>query len=259
MLSQLQQLLTHEIYVIAIVFCRLGAMFLTLPAIGETYISPRMRLLLALSVSLVLSTALSPYIAPYKGNAVALMLVIMVEVTIGFFLGFVLRVIFNCFTIAGTFITYLTGFANAQLFNPILQGQGGLHAALLTLSAITVLQASNLHHYSFVALVDSYKIFPVGEMIIIGDFSEKLLITLAQSFKIGFQLSTPFVLMTIVFYTLMGIMSRLMPQLQIFFLSLPIQILGGAFIMIMVVTAIITIGLNAYENLLFEFIEPHHR
>ena len=255
MLSQLQYLITHEIFVIMLVFCRLGAMFIILPAFGETYISPRFRLLIALSVSLIMATPLSVYITPYSGNVTQLLLLIMIEIIVGFFLGFIMRVIFNIFLLAGTFITYLTGFANAQLFNPILQGQGGLHAALLTLSGIAVLLATDLHHYSFVALMDSYKIFPVGVFLLLGDFSEKIMLTMTDSFKIGFQLSMPFVLMTIVFYTLMGIMSRLMPQLQIFFLSLPLQILGGALIFIGVITAMLSIGITAYENLLFEFIE----
>jgi flagellar biosynthetic protein FliR len=240
---------------ILLVFCRMGAMMVILPAFGETYISPRFRLLVALAITLVMVGPVAQYIPPIYTNTVALILLIMGEVTIGFFLGFILRVIFNIFSIAGTILTYMVGFANAQLFNPVIQGQGGLHAALLTMAGIVVLQASNLHHYSFVALVDSYILFTPGEALFIGDMASKVMITMAQSFAIGFKLCSPFILAVILFYALMGIMSRLMPQLQIFFLSQPIQILGGTILFILLFATMMTIGMEQYENLLFEFIQ----
>src|SRR3546814_12035340 len=82
-----------------------------------------------------------------------------------------------------------------------------------------------MHHLMLMALVDSYTLFVPGTGFPTGDFSEMAAETVARSFALGFQIALPVVVVGVLIYLAMGLMSRLMPQIQVFFLALPVQML----------------------------------
>ena len=77
------------------------------------------------------------------------------------------------------------------------------------------------------ALYDSYSIFPPGELPNLGDTTQLALKMISDAFIIGVRLSAPFLVFGMVFYAGLGIISRLMPQVQIFFIAIPANIWAG--------------------------------
>ena len=104
------------------------------------------------------------------------------------------------------------------------------------------------------AVVDSYHLFPVGASLPWGDFANQLSSSLNASFIMGFKIGSPFVAFTIVFYTGMGLVSRLMPQLNIFFLSLPLQIYLGLGLLFITTPMIILWFIRYYDEGLHQFL-----
>ena len=106
------------------------------------------------------------------------------------------------------------------------------------------------------ALNDSYSLFQPGEIPLLGDVAALTTRTVATAFRIGIQLSAPFVVFGLLFNLGLGVLSRLMPQMQVFFVGLPISILLGFLILLLVVGAMMGTFLGSAESVLRE-LAPH--
>jgi flagellar biosynthetic protein FliR len=102
---------------------------------------------------------------------------------------------------------------------------------------ITLVFATDLHYLVIAALNDSYRLFAPGELIQFGDIASLMTRTVATAFSVGVQLSAPFLVFGLLFNLGLGILSRLMPQMQVFFVGLPLSILLGFLILLAVVGA----------------------
>jgi flagellar biosynthetic protein FliR len=133
------------------------------------------------------------------------------------------------------------------------QGQQGLIVGnFLTILGITMLFAADLHHLVIAALNDSYALFRPGEIPIIGDVAAMLGMTVTSAFRIGVQLAAPFLVFGLLFNLGLGVLSRLMPQMQVFFVGMPLSILIGFVILLLVVGAMMTTFTGYVEGVLRE-------
>ena len=92
---------------------------------------------------------------------------------------------------------------------------------------VTLLFATDSHHLVIAALNDSYAIFSPGELMPSGDVAALATRAFAAAFKIGMQLSAPFLVFGLVFNIGLGVLARLMPQMQVYFVGVPLSILAG--------------------------------
>ena len=252
----LADFLVFEFFALMLVFTRLGTAFMVLPSIGEAYISPRVRLLLALTFSIAVTPAVQDSIpAPPTAGVLALGLLILAEILVGLFLGGMVRVMVAALATTGTIIAFISGFANAILFNPALEDQGSLQSVFLTLLGTLLILLTDLHHVMLVGLVESYMVFRPGVLPEMGDFSLMVARGVADSFALAMKLASPFIVVGVVFYALLGLLARLMPQLQVFFLAMPLQIVLGLLVFMITIQAIMTVFLGEFSDSLARFIE----
>ena len=243
----LEEFLPLQVYAMMIVFARLGAMVFLLPGIGEAFVPVRIRILFVFAMTLAVAPVLAASIPPIPLTGADLFLVVFKEVAIGFFFGLVARILLITLATAGTIISLSTGLSNATVFNPSLQDTGTSVSLLLTTLGIMLIFATDLHHLVIRALIQSYEVFPVGGQLPVGDFALALTRLVADAFEMALQLSAPFVIIGVMFFAALGIMSRLMPQLQIFFIGIPIQMLLGFTIMIAILGTMMDVFLEYYE------------
>ena len=112
--------------------------------------------------------------------------------------------------------------------------------------------ATDMHHLVIAALNDSYTIFSPGELMPSGDVAALATRTFATAFKIGIQLSAPFLVFGLVFNLGLGVLSRLMPQMQVFFVGVPLSILVGFLILLLVIGAMMGTFLDYFGGVLHE-------
>src|SRR5437660_3891286 len=175
-----------------LVFARIGAMVMLLPGLGESNIPVRIKLAIALVLTLVI---LPLHLAAYQIDLQSLtpLLVLMVhEIVIGVVLGATARVTLAALQVAGSVIAQQLGLGFVTAVDPTQGQQGLLVGNFLTLLGITVLFATNLHHLVIAALHDSYVLFRPGEVPPTGDVAALITGTIAGAFRIGIQLSAPF-------------------------------------------------------------------
>ncbi len=249
------ELLHIEIYKFMLVFLRIGSALAFMPGFTTSYINMRQRLSIAVAVSLVLVPFLDSYFPPIPSTSAAFIRMISFEILIGVFLGMLMQFLYASLSLAGSFAAQAVGFANAQIFDPAFQTQSVVIETFLSLIALTVIFVTDLHHLMLSAVIDSYNLFPVTADLPVGNFAEFLSTTLNKSFVMGFKIGSPFIAFTIIFYTGMGLVSRLMPQLNIFFLSLPLQIYLGLGLLLITTPMMILWFTKYFEDGLMQFIK----
>jgi flagellar biosynthetic protein FliR len=223
----LGQVLPANLFAAALIFARIGSALMLLPGFGEFYVLQRYRLLLGLFIAALLTPVLAPMLPKLPDNAVDLVAMVGSEVTIGLFLGTVSRVLLSALDIAGTVVSFQLGLSAAQIFNPMAAAPGSVTGTLYSVLGVLLIFVTDLHHLLLRALVDSYAVFAPGVLPSLGDLSDVMARSVSGAFLIGMELSAPFILMGLLFFVAIGIVGRLVPQLQILFVTLPLQILGG--------------------------------
>lgn len=227
-----------------------------MPGLGESYVPVRVRLLAAALITAIIFPVVDPLLPGPPDKLMAIVLLLLGEGLIGVFIGTVARVLVSALITAGTVIAFLIGFANAVLFNPMLQDQGALTAVFLSLLGTLLIFVTNAHHLMFVAMVDSYTLFAPGSVPPFDDFAETISRLVSGSFNVGVQLAAPFILVSTLFYISLGLLARLMPQFQVFFVGLPLQIILGLAVFMVTVSSIMLWFLDYFETGISGFIAP---
>jgi flagellar biosynthetic protein FliR len=210
-----------------LVFARIGAMVMLLPGLGEANIPVRIKLGIALMLTFII---LPLHRAAYHVDmqSMAPLVVMMVhEIIIGIILGATARVTLSALQVAGSVIAQQLGLGFVTSVDPTQGQQGVVIGNFLTLLGITLLFATDTHYLVIMALNDSYKIFSPGELMPSGDVAALATRAFSAAFKIGIQLSAPFLVFGLVFNIGLGVLARLMPQMQVYFVGVPLSIFAG--------------------------------
>ena len=231
--------------VFMLMFARLGTMVMLMPGLGERGIPVRIRLVIALVLTLTLLPLYrNAYPADLSGGFGPLMGLLIQEIIIGAVLGLTGRLALSALEISGTTIAHQLGLGFTTTLDPSQAQQGVLVANFLTMLGVTLVFATDLHHLAIGALDESYRLFKPGVGLPSGDMAELILTTVSAAFRVGVQLAAPFLVFGLLFNVGLGVLSRLMPQLQVFFLGLPASILIGFGILLILVGALMNIFLG---------------
>ena len=225
-------------------FARIGTMVMLLPGLGELTVSPRVRLTLALVLTMVI---LPLHRSAYQLDLRAFLPVVQMmfqELLIGAVLGLLSRLTVSALQVAGVVVAQQMGLGFVTAVDPTQGQQGMIVGNFLAVLGITMIFATDLHHLVIAALNDSYTIFKPGEIPVLGDVASALSGTVAGAFRIGVQIAAPFLVFGLLFNMGLGILSKLMPQMQVFFVGMPLSIMVGFLILILVVGAMMTTFLD---------------
>jgi flagellar biosynthetic protein FliR len=238
-------------------FARVGAMVMLLPGLGESNIPVNIKLAIALLLTLI--------ILPLHRNAYqvdmdsmgSLLIMMMHELIIGIVLGATARVTLAALQVAGSVIAQQMGLGFVTAIDPTQGQQGLLIGNFLSLLGITLLFATDTHHLVIAALNDSYAVFSPGEALDSGDVAALATRAFAAAFKIGMQLSAPFLVFGLVFNIGLGVLARLMPQMQVYFVGVPLSILAGFLIFALIISALMGTYLDYFVGVMHELIPLH--
>lgn len=243
----LAALLPQTIFAFMLVFARLGAAMMVLPGIGENFVYARVRLGLALALSLLLLPLVQSTLPAMPGTPGQLAVLIVGETIYGLFIGGVARLTMTSLHVAGVVIAFQSGLAYAQSVDPTQGTQGALVGTLLTIIGLVLIFASGLHGVLLTALRDSYMLFPAGAPPPLGDLARLTTDLAASAFTLGLQIAAPFILYGIVFNVGLGLLQRLMPQMQLFFVAMPLQVGLALFLLMVTLTGSMLWFLENFE------------
>ncbi|WP_240790989.1 flagellar biosynthetic protein FliR [Roseomonas sp. AR75] len=210
-----------------LVFARLGAAVMLLPGLGEQEVFPRMRLVLGLAMLALLLPVLAPGLPDAPAESAAAVGLIVQEVVVGLWFGGLARIAVMALAMAGQAISALIGLQGLMVADPDMGGQGTALSRALGLVAACLVLGTGLYAIALRALVDSYALLPAGAPLPLGAAAETMAEAGGASLALALRLAAPFVIGAAVLNLSLGLLARLAPQVQTFFVAVPGQILAG--------------------------------
>ncbi|MCK2055752.1 flagellar biosynthetic protein FliR [Methylobacterium sp. 37f] len=217
-----------------VTFARIGTLVMLMPGVGEQLISPRLRLAFALLLSLILFPTVRPLL-PMQGGAIAgpgLITLLIGELLIGLLLGLTVRMVLASLQTAGMIVSQQLGLSYAMTVDPTQGGQQAAIGNFLALLGVTLILATDLHHIALDGIGRSYVLLPPTGLPSMGEAASLALKAIARGFALGVQISAPFIAFGILFNVGLGVLARLMPQMQVFFVAVPASVLIGMLLLL---------------------------
>lgn len=218
------ELTPNTIFVFTLILTRLGTMLMLLPAIGESMIPARTRLAVGFGMTAVIFPLVQDQFPVIPVGITALIVLLGGELIVGLFVGGTARLVMSTLQYAGAVIAFQTGLAFAQNYDPTQGVQAALLGSFLSVLGVTMVFSMDLHHLMIMAMHDSYELFRPGQLIPLGIALDLVIDIIAKSFVVSLQLSAPFIIFGLIFYIGLGVLSKLMPQVQVFFVAMPANI-----------------------------------
>jgi flagellar biosynthetic protein FliR len=204
-------------------FLRVLALFGALPVIGQAGVPMRVRIGLAFLIAFCAQAAIPP-MAPVALDSAAGMLVVLQQVLIGLSLGFAVKIVFIAVEYAGEIIGLQMGLNFAAFFNPMSGGEETAVSRFFSISVSWLFIVSGGHLLVIAAIVQSFVAFPVG-----GDPFAFLRSVEpqrwgAEIFSLGLWIALPLVAMLLFTNLVLGVISRVAQQMNIFAIGFPITL-----------------------------------
>lgn len=237
-------------------FARVGTLVMLMPGLGEQLISARLRLGFALLLTLVLFPMVRPLLPVVNGSVSGpgLIGLLIGEILIGLVLGLTVRMVLAALQTAGVVISQQLGLSYAMTVDPTMGGQQVTLGNFLSLLGITLVLATDLHHLALEAIGRSYAVLPPNGVPGMGDAVQLAITAIGRGFTLAVQISAPFLAFAILFNLGLGVLSRLMPQLQVFFVAVPASILVGMMILLACLGIIMGVFLDDLGRYLAEYL-----
>lgn len=213
--------------ILLLILIRTSGIFIFSPFFSSQNIPNMMKIGLTISISYLISLA-SPLSVDMTNEI--LLVIIIKELMVGIIIGFISYAFFSAFYVMGQVIDMKIGFGMVNVMDPQNRVQVPLMGNFYYILAFLLLLSINGHHLIISALVDSYNFIPIGSFKYTGEAMNIVMGALIKSFEIGFKLSAPTVAIIFLTDMVLGIMSKTIPQMNVFMVGMPLKVFIGLII-----------------------------
>lgn len=226
--------------VFLLVFVRMTGLFVIAPIFGRRNIPNYLKIGLALVISVLLVNAVPmPKLEGYS-NIWAYGLLVAKEFLVGITIGFVSYLVLTGIYVAGQLIDTQIGFGMVSVFDPMSNIQVPVTANLYFMISMLVFLMVNGHHMVIRALVESYRYIPVGGAVFQSAMMNDIIRVFSQVFVTGFKIAAPVTAAILVVDVALGVISKAVPQINVFVLGMPLKIAIGIIVMIITIPVFIS-------------------
>ena len=230
-------------------FTRLSGLLITLPILSYPMITNRYRIALALLMSLILFPVIEQSQIQINSNP-ELLIAVARELLIGLLLGMGTRVLFEAFSWAGAFVGRQMGIAMANVMDPTSEGQIPVVSQFWLLILVVYFFAVNGHHMLFSTLYRNFQVIPVGMGTLTAEAGRQVIGTGGQAFLTAFQFSAPAIVFLLLVDTAIAFTARIMPQMNVFMVTLPLKIATGLVVLIITLDMFEMLFAIVYQGIL---------
>jgi flagellar biosynthesis protein FliR len=238
----------------ALVAARIIPVIAFSPFLGGESVPTEVKIGVGLTLTIVLFPAVSERISEVPQGALGFILTLSKEVFIGISLAFIVGMVFDAARVAGALVDTMVGAQQAQLQVPMIQQQAGLWSSFKLMLSIALFLTLNGHHVVIQTLGDSLLLLPVDQFprftFGMWGFFEQMMRVFGDLMRIGVALAAPGILAAFTTDLAMGMINRVAPQVQVFFVAMSIKPVAGALIMFVAVYEILTRVGNEFGHML---------
>ncbi|MFH1194295.1 MAG: flagellar biosynthetic protein FliR [bacterium] len=241
-----------------LIFLRITAMMFSTPIFSNSNISPSIRLFFSLIITYILYFTVPKVDFNPENGLIPLALLGFKEIITGLLMGFVLYFVFWGISYAGSLIGFDMGLAMAEIFDPTTEAQNNIIGEMILLLATLIFILINGHHFIIRALAASFQIIPLGHFSINQSVIDMLIKFSTGIFILAVKISAPILVSFFLIHIGAGIISRIIPQMQVFFVIQPLKIGMGFLFLILVLPIYVTVIKNllmSYEDNLYELLK----
>jgi len=241
-------LATGDVTIAFLVLLRVSAMIMFLPILGHQLVPPQVKIGLIGIISILLYPVVRPIVPEIPPSPVAFGLIAGQEILIGAMLAILAQLIFAAVQLAGQIMSYQMGMAIANVFDPSTSTQIAIVGQMAVVLSMLIWLAAGGHHAFLMAISDSFTTLPIGHAWSFTGW-QALNDAAANMFVLGLRLTSPVLLLLFFTYVALGLLSRAVPQIQIFFVSFPLTIGLGMLVFALSLPAFLALTHDGFSGL----------
>jgi len=225
-------LLTNGFDAFLLVFIRMTGLFVVAPIFGRRNIPTYFKIGFSFFIALILVNTTAVEKIQYDENILVYALLVIKEFIVGLSIGFIAYISFTAIYVAGEVIDMQIGFGVVNVMDPVSNIQVPVISNLYFIMSMLLLLAMNGHHVLIKALFDSFTTLPLGAAVFDADLADSLMAVFGTVFMTGFKIAAPVVASILLTDVALGTISRMVPQLNIFVIGMPLKIFVGLLILL---------------------------
>jgi len=238
----------QDVLVAMLIFLRVSALMILIPVLGHKLVPQPVKTGLILLITFLLYPVVSPHVQAIRPEPVSFVLLAVQEMLFAGVLALLANLIFATVQFAGQVMSIQMGMSIANVFDPATSAQGAIVAQFASVFAMLLWLSSGAHHMFILALANSFTVLPIGEA---WSFQGWGLLNdaAAQMFALALRLMAPVLLLLFFINVSLGLVSRAVPQIQVFFVSFPITLGMGLLALSLAFPAVISLTNDAFMSL----------
>lgn len=248
----------NAIDVFILIFVRMTGLFVIAPIFGRRNIPSGFKIGFSFMLALILINTVAMPDIEYYNNLYQYVLLVFREFIVGITIGYVSYLIFTSIYIAGQMIDMQMGFGMVNVIDPVSNIQVPVTSNFYFIISMLIFLMSGGHHVLIKGLFDSYNVVPLGGAVFKPDLMNDLIRVFGSVFLLGFKISAPIIAAILITDVALGIMSKAVPQLNVFIVGMPLKIAVGIMIMILTIPMFMSIAdilINGMRSEIVNFIK----
>ena len=243
------QALVSAVAMFFLVFLRVTGMFVVSPIFGRQNLPVYYKLGFSFMLSLVIVSSTAIVSPAVMGNIAEYVYFAAREFIIGASIGFIPYLMFSAIYMAGQMIDMKIGFSMVNVLDPVSNVQIPITANFYFILCMLMFITVNAHHMVILTICRSYGFIPVGRINMDGELIDTLLRLFSDIFIVGFRIAAPIVFTILLTDVALGVISKAMPQINVFMVGMPLKILVGVVIMIVTMPTMLMILGELFKNI----------
>lgn len=221
----------NELWGFLFVVVRTAGILSAIPLIGGSMVPLRIRAGVVVAISIIMTPIAAIHLKPDWLDPVYLTVGLLAELLIGLVLGFATRLLMAAVELAGTVMGFQLGFSVAVQLDPITQVETPVLASFLTILASLLYFVVDGHHLLLMALGSSFTLIPPFGASLSGPLLTDMTQLMHQTLVLGLKLAIPVVVATFLMYVVLGVLGRVIPQMNVLMTSFPLTISAGLLVL----------------------------
>jgi len=207
-----------------LVIARLSGLFLIAPVFSSAMIPTRIKVMALFTLGATIAPIISTKSPAVPTDILALGLLMGMEVLVGLAIGFAVSIVFSAVQVGASLIDTSIGFSMATLIDPTNNAQASVLGSFYSIVATLAFLAVNGHHWLLAGFTRSYDTIALGERPDMEQMLANLFVTFGQLFALAFQIAAPVLVTLLLVDVVLGIVARVVPQMNVFFVGIPLKI-----------------------------------
>jgi flagellar biosynthesis protein FliR len=221
----------NDLIPFALVLARVAGLFAAIPVFGSRVVPVRVKAPLIFAMALLIFPIVHPHAVPAADDSISLALLVIRETLIGLTLGLLSQIIFAAVEFCGQQIGTQMGIALAAQFDPSTQADVPTMAIFQGVLATLLFLALGVHHFFIRGIIESYQLIPLGAWHTSSGLFTFLVQVSSGVFILAVKLAAPVAVALLATSVALGIVARSFPAMNVFMVSMPLNIGIGFLIM----------------------------